>query len=48
MSRFIPTALIALLIWAPVAGWAAYDAARRGRSWFAWSRIVFSEASSAF
>ena len=41
MSRFISTALIALLIWAPVVGWAAYDAARRDRSWFAWSRIVF-------
>ena len=22
-------------------GWAAYDAARRGRSWYGWSRLVF-------
>jgi signal peptidase I len=40
MSRFISIALIGL-IWSPVAGWAAFDADRRGRSWFAWSRIVF-------
>ena len=41
MPEFISATMIAVLIWAPVVGWAAYHAARRGRSWFAWSRIVF-------
>jgi signal peptidase I len=28
-------------LWTGLTGWAAYDAARRGRSWYVWSRIVF-------
>jgi signal peptidase I len=30
-----------LLLSAVLAGWVAIDAARRGRSWYAWSRLVF-------
>ena len=30
-----------LVLSAALAGWTALDAARRGRSWFAWSRLVF-------
>ena len=32
---------VVLLISAMLAGWVAIDAASRGRSWYAWSRLVF-------
>ena len=32
---------VLLLISAALAGWVAIDAASRGRSWYAWSRLVF-------
>src|SRR5258705_3561090 len=32
---------VLLLISAALAGWVAVDAASRGRSWYAWSRLVF-------
>jgi signal peptidase I len=33
--------LVLLLLSAILAGWVAIDAAGRGRSWYAWSRLVF-------
>jgi hypothetical protein len=32
---------IALILSLALTGWAAQDAARRGRSWYGWSRLVF-------
>ena len=32
---------VQLILSLALTGWAAYDAARRGRSWYAWSRLVF-------
>jgi signal peptidase I len=36
-----PGLVFGLLLSVVLAGWSAIDAARRGRSWYAWSRIVF-------
>jgi signal peptidase I len=33
--------LLLSLVSLALAGWAAHDAARRGRSWYGWSRLVF-------
>jgi signal peptidase I len=32
---------VALIVSVALTGWAAQDAARRGRSWYGWSRLVF-------